>query len=172
MYTMLMMMAVTSGGEASAFGGRNKGCDGNSCTGAVVVASCQGSSCTGGSGFLGLKAHFAKKGCDGSSCQGSSCTGTVVAASCTGSSCTGATVVGSCTGSSCQGSSCTGGSGFLGLKAHFAKHKSSCQGSSCTGTVVVAPASCVGGVVAPAAAVAMPAKEMPKKEEPKKEEKK
>jgi hypothetical protein len=168
MYTMLMMMAVTSGGEASAFGGRNKGCDGSSCQGAVVAASCQGSSCDGGNGFLGLKAHFAKHK---SSCQGSSCTGTTVAASCTGAtvaaSCTGATVAGSCTGSSCQGSSCTGGSGFLGLKAHFAKHKSSCHGSSCTGAVVVAPASCVGGTVAPAPAVAMPAKEMPKAEEKK-----
>jgi len=161
MYTMLMMMAVSSGGEASAFGGHKKGCDGGSCTGTVVAASCQGSSCTGGSGFLGLKAHFAKHG----SCTGSSCTGTVVAASCTGASCTGASCTGATVAASCQGSSCTGGSGFLGLKAHFAKHKSSCQGSSCTGTVVVA--SCVGGTVAPAAVVEMPAKEMPKKEEKK-----
>lgn len=152
MYTMLMMMAVSSGGEAPAFGWHKSGCQGDTagCTGTVVAApagctgsSCQGSSCTGGSGFLGLKAHFAKH-----SCQGSSCTGAAVAAPA------------SCQGSSCQGSSCHGG-GFLGLKAHFAKHKSSCQGSSCTGTVVVA--SCVGGTVAPAAAVEMPAKEMPKK---------
>ena len=159
MYTMLMMMAVSSGGEASAFGGHRGGCNGNSCTGAVVVASCQGNSCSGGRvGFLGGLCH--KK--DNGSCQGTvaSCTGVVVAPV---SSCTGV-VVDNC---GCQGS---GRGGFL--RSHFHKNScngGSCQGSSCTGAVIVAPTSCTGGAVTP---VVMPPMNpaptpMPKTEAPK-----
>ena len=84
MYTMVLMMAVTSGGEVSSFGHRNKGCngDGASCQGVVAVAApagCNGSyaavdngSCQGGGksrgGFLGLRNKSGRKG--GNSCQG------------------------------------------------------------------------------------------------------
>jgi hypothetical protein len=123
MYTMVMMMAVSSGGDAVAFG-RNRGCDGG-CTGTVVAtapvsygctgstwgAGCTGStwggsSCTGSTncnggrgGFLGLRnggGLFGGRGCNGSS----SCHGAAVS-SCHGavlSSCHGATLGGSCHG--------------------------------------------------------------------------
>ena len=71
MYTMVLMMAVTSSGDVSGFGHRS-GCHGApaSCHGTVAVAS----SCTG---------------------MPSGCTGTVVASGCTGNSCHGSTCHGS-----------------------------------------------------------------------------
>ncbi len=118
MYTMVMMMAATSGGDAVAFGGRNRGCDGGchgaavvatapaGCTGSgfgagctgTVVGSCHGgTSCTGGSGFLGLRGKlFGGRGCTGS------CHGTTVTASCHGGAvvggCHGGVVTGGCHG--------------------------------------------------------------------------
>lgn len=99
MYTMVLMMAVTSGGEVSGFGHRNKGCNGGAvatgCSGYVAVApmdnccmpaptGCTGmvdsGSCHGGAkkGFLGLGMHDRlfghrnKNSCHGgSSCLGS-----------------------------------------------------------------------------------------------------
>ncbi len=96
MYTMVLMMAVTSGGEVSSFGHRNKdkGCNGGDaagCSGYVVAAptGCTGSyapgyssyaptgcngadagSCHGKSkgGFLGLRGKRDRKG--GSGCNG------------------------------------------------------------------------------------------------------
>ena len=65
MYTMVLMMAVTGGGETASFG-KNRGCNGGS--GAVVYTS----SCTGwGSGY-GAPAYG---GCYGSNWGGSSCNG-------------------------------------------------------------------------------------------------
>jgi hypothetical protein len=144
MYSVVLMVAATSGGDMSSFGNKG-GCTG-SCTGTVAVSSCHGSSCCGG-GFLGMRSGgglFSKKsGCHG--CSG--CYGTV-AAGCTGApvvvaappvvtappvvvtpvGCTG------CTGytSGCHGSSCHGG-GFLGLRSGgggglFGKHKGGCCG--------------------------------------------
>ena len=66
MYTMVLMMAVTSSGDVSGFGHRKSGCHGDSasCQGSVVAANYAGASagCTGtvvGAGYTG------------SSCQGS-----------------------------------------------------------------------------------------------------
>jgi uncharacterized protein (TIGR03000 family) len=130
MYGLLLMTALSTGGDTASFGGRFSGCYGSSCTGAVVVASCTGcggctgyaascsgccgytygctgSTCCGGGGlFSGLRAHFAKHQ---SSCQGSSCCGGY------GSSCCGG-----------YGSSCCGGWG-------------ACYGNSCGGASVVYP---------------------------------
>lgn len=94
MYTMVLMMAVTSGGDVSGFGHRNKGCNGDaaSCHGAVVAAApigCTGyapvdnCSCQGGGksrgGFLGLRNKSGRKGGD-NSCNGGSCHGAIVVA--------------------------------------------------------------------------------------------
>lgn len=89
MYTMVLMMAVTSSGDVSSFGHRS-GCHGNqaSCHGTVVGTStgCTGvvvesASCNGGSvggschgsraGIFGLRGKlFGGKSCHGSSCHG------------------------------------------------------------------------------------------------------
>ena len=63
MYTMVLMMAVTSSGDVSGFGHKS-GCHGApaSCHGTVAVAS----SCTG---------TIVASGCTGHSCQGSTCHG-------------------------------------------------------------------------------------------------
>ena len=94
MYTMVLMMAVTSGGEVSSFGHRNKGCNGDvaSCHGAVVVAApagCNGSyatvgyadaaGCNGGGACHGAKKGFLG-GLFGHHHKKSSCHGAVVAA--------------------------------------------------------------------------------------------
>jgi len=148
MYSVVLMVAATSGGDMASFGKDKGGCSG--CSG--YTASCNGGGflglkdkmgchgCSGG-GFLGMKD---KHGCSGGGCHGSSmschggCTGTVVhsapvvehhaaPAGCHGSSCHGS----SCHG--CSGSSCHGG-GFLGMRdggGLFKKHKSSgCHGCS------------------------------------------
>jgi len=106
MYSLLLMTAMTTGGDAAAFGGRLfGGCHG--CCGGVVSYSCYGS-CTGSScsGCCGGVAY----GCCGGSCYGS-CTG--------------------CWGSSCHGC-CGGGRGVFGGLFH---HKSchGCSGWSCSG---------------------------------------
>ncbi|MBP3957125.1 hypothetical protein J8F10_17815 [Gemmata sp. G18] len=138
MYSVVLMVAATSGGDMASFGGKDKA----GCHGTVVSAGCTG--CTGtsaschGGGFLGLRnggglfSH--KSGCHGSSCHGTptGCTGytpapapapVVVAApaGCTGS---GYSYAG------CHGSSCHGG-GFLGLRSGggLFNKKSGCHGS-------------------------------------------
>ena len=76
MYTMVLMMAVGGSADATAFGGRNKGCGG----GAMPVSACYGSgygACYGGS-YLP-----AYTGCSGYS---SGCGGYVASSGCHGSS--------------------------------------------------------------------------------------
>jgi uncharacterized protein (TIGR03000 family) len=116
MYSMVLMMALTSGAEAPAFGHSYVsesccgGCCSSSCCGGTVVystccgggcsSSCCGySSCCGGghklfSGFGGwFKHHSCCGGCCGySSCCGGCCGGTVITSGCCGGCC-GGTVV-------------------------------------------------------------------------------
>ena len=134
MYSVVLLVAATSGGDMASFGSK-----GNSCTGYTAGCSgyttgCHGSSCHG-SGFLGSRSGgglFSKhKGsCHGSTYAGS-CTGAPVVATAPV-----ATVPTGCTGytagysSGCHGSSCHGG-GFLGMRSGgglFSKHKGSCHG--------------------------------------------
>lgn len=55
MYSMVMMMAVASSGDAASFGGRN-GCDGGGCNGRVGLFakhnSCDGGGCSGREGLI------------------------------------------------------------------------------------------------------------------------
>ena len=91
MYTMVLMMAVTSGGDVSGFGHhRNSGCQGaavvahHGCTGNTDSGSCHGGGKSflghrngGCSGFLGLRDMFGggrKSSCHGSH-HGGSCHG-------------------------------------------------------------------------------------------------
>ncbi len=75
MYSMVMMMAVATSGDAASFGGKRASCHGSapvaSCHGAPV-ASCHGSApasgCHGGGLFAKLKGRMHK---GGSSCHGS-----------------------------------------------------------------------------------------------------
>ena len=82
MYTMVLMMAVSSGGDVASFGHHRGGCTG--CTGTVVVAA--PTSCTGMVAPTGCTCHGAKKGFLGLGLHDklfshhSSCHGTVVAA--------------------------------------------------------------------------------------------
>ncbi len=102
MYTMVLMMAVTSGGDVASFGHRNKGCNGGdaACHGQVAsgyagqngYAGCTGTTssgygdmnagCNGGGGkggFLGLRSKLFggrnKSSCHGSDNAGGSCYG-------------------------------------------------------------------------------------------------
>ncbi len=124
MYSLVMMSALATGGDAPSFNW-GSGCYGGSCSGVVVSSGCSGyavpvgccggtvASCYGGCGgrslfplFPNLRARLsARFSRGGSSCVGSSCYGS----SCVGSSCHGSSCVGSsCHGSSCVGSSCLG----------------------------------------------------------------
>ena len=126
MYTMVLMMAVTSGGEVSGFGHhRNSGCQGTAvvahhgCTGNMDSGSCHGGGFLGhrsggGSGFLGLRDKFG--GGRKSSCHGGSVYG------------------GSCHGGSIHGGSCHGGS------VHGAMHHHGTS-TGCTGGVITMPAT-------------------------------
>ena len=69
MYGVVLLMAVTAGGESADLGRRSKGCCG-------YVASCCGYSCRGSS-CCGYS-------CGGSSCRGYSCGGYVAAPTCGG----------------------------------------------------------------------------------------
>jgi len=115
MYSIVLMMAVSTAPDSVEFGGRYgcSGCGGYSagCFGSCYGSSCYGSSCHG-SGYGGScygGASYYHSSCYGSSCYGSSCYG---------SSCHGSRFFGwshsSCHGSSCYGSSCYGcyGSGY------------------------------------------------------------
>lgn len=112
MYTMVLMMAATTGGDVAAFGGRSSCHGGSGCTGTVMtapVSSCTGnvaSSCHGsssschGGGLFGLRSGGGLFGKKGGSCHGSSsCMGSTVSGSCMGS-----TMSGSCHGGGCYGS--------------------------------------------------------------------
>ena len=112
MYSVVLMMALTSGGEAVDFGGRRcSGCSGT-CHGTVVVNSCSCSgSCSGSCSCRGglLSRLFSRgHGCHGChGCHGAvSCSGAAV---CSGGC--GGTVVG-CSGG-CGGTvvGCSGGCG-------------------------------------------------------------
>lgn len=103
MYSLLLMTAMTTGGDVAGFGWRSGGCHG--CSGAVVSYGCSGS-CSG---------------CWGSSCYGSSCYGS----SCYGSSCNGG---GGCSGS-CHGER----RGMFGRLFHRGASCHGCYGSSCHG---------------------------------------
>jgi uncharacterized protein (TIGR03000 family) len=89
MYSMVLMMALTTGGEAPAFG---HGCCGGytSCCGGttVVYSCCGGHSCCGGGHklFGGLFAGHKHGCCGGYSCCGGSgcCGGTVIYSGCCG----------------------------------------------------------------------------------------
>lgn len=158
MYSLLMMSAIATGGDAPAFNW-GAGCYG-SCSGVVATGCCGGyavptgccggyavpTGCCGGTACYGgccggrpllplfptLRARVsARLSCFGSACYGSSCHGS----SCMGSSCYGSSCMGSsCYGSSCMGSSCYG---------------SACYGSSCIGSISsgsgYAPAPVIGG---------------------------
>ncbi len=118
MYSVVLMVAATSGGDMASFGGKDKaGCHG---TVATAPAGCTGSTSCHGGGFLGLRdgdgllKHKAKAGCHGTAPAG--CTGTVAPAP---------VVVAPPAG--CTG--CHGG-GFLGLRDGdgLFKKKGGCHG--------------------------------------------
>src|SRR5829696_6754986 len=88
MYSVVLMVAATSGGDVASFGKDRGGCNGCSgyssgCKGGGFLGHKDRGGCNGG-GFLG---HKDKGGCNGGGCYGSSysagCHGTV-AAGCTG----------------------------------------------------------------------------------------
>ena len=66
MYSMVLMMAMASGPDTAAFGGR-----GNSCCGAQAVSY----SCQGGSGCHGSRRGHGLLGGHRNSCNGGGCTG-------------------------------------------------------------------------------------------------
>lgn len=106
MYSVVLMMALSGGGDAVDFGHR-KACHGCSgavvCTGAVVVHGCTGSACHGRVGHGCHGAVACHGGCHGGglfSKHRARCHG------CSGSyGCTGVV----CTGGGCYGTGCTGG---------------------------------------------------------------
>ena len=77
MYSVVLMVAATSGGDVASFGRDKGGCSG--CTGYSYAGGCSGSgsSCHGG-GFLGMRSgggglfgkHKNKGGCNGGGCSG------------------------------------------------------------------------------------------------------
>ncbi len=135
MYSVVLLMALTSGSEAVDFGRHAKGGCTGSCTGVVAHGGCTGithggctgiahggctGSCTGGHGlFSGGHGLFSR--------HNHGCTG-VAYSGCTGNgSCTGV-VDGGCTGS------CTGGHGH-GLFSRLRNRHNGCTGGGCTGVV-------------------------------------
>lgn len=101
MYTMVLMMALSTSGDTASFGKKN------GCCGGVVVTSCHG--CTGAS--AGCTGYSSCHGCSGSSCHGGREKGGFLGGflgkkSCHGSSCHGSSCYGSCTGitTGCWGS--------------------------------------------------------------------
>jgi uncharacterized protein (TIGR03000 family) len=146
MYSVVLMMAMTTGADAPAGFFKGHSCHGGygSCTGEVVSYGCTGST---------------SYGCTGSSWG-----------------CTGSTSYGCCGGhshhahKSHESHGCCGGGGFLG--GLFKGHKSHgcCGGGSCYGTVSY---GCTGGcvgtpVITTAPAMMKPAEKIEKKPEEKK----
>lgn len=148
MYSVVLLAAMSTPGDATAFGKKGGCYGGAACYGTVSygctgVASCYG--CTGMGSCYG-STIVVGAGCHGASCYGAACYG----AACYGSSCYGA----SCFGSSCYGG-CGGKAkgGFLGLRGgkHSCHGGSSCYGScfgscygGCQGSGVVVGAGCYG----------------------------
>jgi uncharacterized protein (TIGR03000 family) len=87
MYSVVLMMAMTTGGEAADFGGR--GCRG--CCG-----GCYGGCYGGGWGCHGCRGRRGCHGCYGGGCYGGGCYG------------------GGCYGGGCYGGGCYGGGGCCG----------------------------------------------------------
>lgn len=143
MYTMVLMMAVTSGGDVASFGHhRNKGCDGNQ-------ASCQGA------GYIG---HAGNAGCTGTVASGFGSAD----AGCHGGGkggflgLRGKLFGGRNKSSSCHGSAHHGGGNYAG----------SCHGSLHQGYAPGVSTGCTGGVIHMPAAPTPPVI-MPKTEDPK-----
>ncbi len=175
MYSVVLMMAMTGGGDVPAGIFSGHGCSGgHGCHGAVGV----GYSCSGYSGCTGY--GYSGSGCTGYDQSGSGCTGYGYS----GSGCTGSCHGGhhgilgglfkrhghSCTGGSCTGGGCTGG-GYTG--GCTGSYYGGGTGYGCTGATW---GGCTGGVVVPVGPV-IPADEMKheekkEKKEEKKEEKK
>ncbi|MCE9530613.1 MAG: TIGR03000 domain-containing protein [Planctomycetes bacterium] len=145
MYSMVLMMAVSTSPEAAACG-KSVGCIGASCQG-VVVASCNG--CGGGHRLFGGGCHGSKL--FGGGCHGGGCNGHVAApvASCNG-----------CYG--CNGG-CNGCHGGLFKGGLFGKHKNKGCNGGCVGYAPVS--GCIGTPVydAPSGTIEQK-KEMPKVE--------
>lgn len=143
MYSVVLMVAATSGGDMASFGGKDKG----GCHGTVASASCSGggflglrdkAGCSGG-GFLGLR--------DGNGCNGGlfsghkahkgGCHGATHATGCSGAAAPAPVIVAAPAG--CSGHAAPAGchgdrSGFLGLRGNgcgggglFGKHKGGCH---------------------------------------------
>jgi uncharacterized protein (TIGR03000 family) len=109
MYSVVLMMALTGGADAPAFG--HHGCNGGGCYGGgcygggYSAGSCYGGGCTGGGchGGGGLFRHRRSRGCCGCSgggCYGGGCYGSgyggccgTVSYGCTGGGCYGGTVI-------------------------------------------------------------------------------
>lgn len=125
MYSVVLMMAMTSPADDVAFG-RRGGCDGG-----TAYAGCTGSD---RGGFLGLRDKFGGRG---ASCDGSGFSG------CNGGN------WGGCTGYAANG--CDGGrGGFLGLRNKFGgRGGNGCSGyaANCGCSGNVAPACCTPAVV-------------------------
>jgi hypothetical protein len=145
MYSVVLLVAATSGGDVSGFGHKNNGCNG--CTGYTVGCSgyyttgCTGYT-TGCNGCQGTKSGFLGLCHKKNNCTG--CTGYVYPTGCTGytpvapaapvtmpappvTGCTGYVYPTGCTGytTGCHGSTNCNGGGFLGLRHHKSK---SCNG--------------------------------------------
>jgi hypothetical protein len=132
-FTTILLLAVTAGGEAADFG-RRGGCNG--CSGGCFGSGggcygCNGgrSGLFGGGGLFGRK-HNGCNGCSGvvySGCSASyGCSGTVYSGGCSG-----VVYGGGCTGGVVHGGGCTGGVVY---------------GGGCTGGVIV-HSGCGGGTV-------------------------
>jgi len=84
MYSIVLMMALTSGAEAPDC--HKHSCGGGSCGGYVVYScggGCTGSSCHGGHGLFGGHKHSCHGGCTGTAYYGG-CTGYAYSGGCTG----------------------------------------------------------------------------------------
>jgi uncharacterized protein (TIGR03000 family) len=135
MYSVVLMMALSGGGDAVDFGHRKACHGGGACSGVVAGHGCTGAvaayGCTGGGSCHGRVAHHGNRGCHGGGlfskhrshgCHGSS--------GCSGSY--------GCTGSVGYGGGCFGGAG-------------------CTGGVITAPGT-YGAPMSPETPKVMPKK--------------
>jgi hypothetical protein len=125
MYSVVILVAATSGGDMASFGGKASA----GCCGTVAMSSgCHGTSCHGafiGHRMGGLFAKLKSHGCHGTPVAG--CTGTVAMAPvvppapvAVPTGCTGSMYSGSCHGSAFLGHRLGGGL--------FSKHKAGCSG--------------------------------------------
>lgn len=96
MYSVVLLAAMTAGGESADFGRRGCGCSGCGCGGVIVCSGCRG--CHGCSGCHGRVRKVRCHGCHGCHCSGvvvvgCSCSGVV----CSGVACGGVVVCTGCT---------------------------------------------------------------------------